>query len=432
MLIITIILMPLFVVENLEEYLATSIVGFSTSAGGLGLYVLIFVGFLILQFFAINFIDRNSQLLKSKSKIIQHLQKVVFLIQYALTINLVLILVQMFVLGKYSLASLYFPTIVGLSIVCVLFFTFGFQFLKWRRDIKQSLGILLFAFSFLLLGVVQFIDLPYLSLTMLQIPKIVRPTSEIIPPLDIQDKLLIFLIDRSVYVDYAAFALMLFGTALLLWQYSRRINKLVLSVLIAIPLAGYAGANIEAFHISQLDPYTQGDGFLIFLSFAAIFSWLSHSFAFFYVARKVPAGSIKIFLNMTAIGFILFSLSYTIDASVGSFPPYAANSFSLFPISVFMVLFGIYGAGLSLSQDIMLRKRIQSLARGDQSLLSSIGTAQMENEVTRVVGNLKTIVDYEETKLKQSSGLHTPMEKDEIESYLEQVIIEIKKSHKKF
>ncbi len=145
-----------------------------------------------------------------------------------------------------------------------------------------------------------------------------------------------------------------------------------------------------------------------------------------------PAGSIKIFLNMTAIGFILFSLSYTIDASVGSYPPYAANSFSLFPISVFMVLFGVYGAGLSLSQDIVLRKRIQSLARGDQNLLSSIGTAQMENEVTRVVGNLKTIVDYEETKLKQSSGLHTPMEKDEIESYLGQVIIEIKKSHKKF
>ena len=134
----------------------------------------------------------------------------------------------MFVLGKYSLASLYFPTIVGLSIVCVLFFTFGFQFLKWRREIKQSLGILLFAFSFLLLGVVQLIDLPYLSLTMSQIPKIVTPTYEIIPPLDIQDKSLIFLIDRSVYVDYATFALMLFGTALLLWHYSRRINKLVL------------------------------------------------------------------------------------------------------------------------------------------------------------------------------------------------------------
>ena len=73
-----------------------------------------------------------------------------------------------------------------------------------------------------------------------------------------------------------------------------------------------------------------------------------------------------------------------------------------------MVLFGIYGAGLSLSQDIVLRKRIQSLARGDQNLLSSIGTAQMENEVTRVVGNLKTIVDYEETKAKAKFGTLYP------------------------
>ena len=208
---------------------------------------------------------------------------------------------------------------------------------------------------------------------------------------------------------------MFFGTALLLWQYSRRINKLVLSVLIAIPLAGYAGANIEAFHISQLDPYTQGDGFLIFLSFAAIFSWLSHSFAFFYVARKVPVGSIKIFLNMTAIGFILFSLSYTIDASVGSYPPYAKFFFIVSNFSIYGSFWYLRCRTISIP-DIMLRKRIQSLARGDRSLLSSIGTAQMENEVTRVVGNLKTIVDYEETKLKQSSGLHTPMEKVEIES----------------
>ena len=46
-----------------------------------------------------------------------------------------------------------------------------------------------------------------------------------------------------------------------------------------------------------------------------------------------------------------------------------------------MVLFGIYGSGLSLSQDIILRKHIKSFARGDQDLLSSIGTAHMQNEV---------------------------------------------------
>ncbi|MEP6576688.1 MAG: hypothetical protein ABJB85_09700, partial [Nitrososphaerota archaeon] len=81
-------------------------------------------------------------------------------------------------------------------------------------------------------------------------------------------------------------------------------------------------------------------------------------------------------------------------------------------------------------QDIILRIRIKSLARGDQSLLSSIGTAHMENEVTRVVGTLKAVVDNEEAELKQRSGLDTPMEKDEIKDYLEQVIREVKKKQK--
>jgi hypothetical protein len=240
---------------------------------------------------------------------------------------------------------------------------------------------------------------------MSQLPAIITPNSEIIPPLNIESKLLIFLIDNSVYVDYAAFTLMIFGTALLLWQYSRKINKVTLAILIALPLTGYAGSDLEAFHISELDSFTQGDNFLIFLSLTGLFGWLSHSFAFLYVAHKLPKSSIKNFLYMTAIGFVFFSLSYTVDVGGGSYPPYAANSFALFPISVFMVVFGIYGSALSLSQDIILRKRI-------------------------IVGNLKSVIDNEEAELKHHSGLATIMEKDEIKDYLEQVMVEVQKSRK--
>ena len=429
-LILTISTTPFFILENLEGYLAYLIVAFSISPIGLITYLVIFGGFLVLQFAGIVFVNENARLLKSKSVVIEHLKKTIFVAQFALTINLILILVQIFFLGKYSLISLYFPTFVGLVSACILFFTFGFEFLKWRRNIRQSLGVLLFAFSFLLLGMVQFIDLPYLYFTMLHLPVIITPSTEIVPPLDIQDKFLVFLIDNSVYVDYSAFALMMFGTGLLLWQYSRKLNKAALGLLIGIPLIGYFGADIEAFHISQLSAFTEGPYFLVFLSLTGIFSWLSHSFAFLYVARKVPQGSIKIFLNMTAIGFIFFSLSYTVDVSAGSYPPYSANSFSLFPISVLMVLFGIYGSALSLSQDIILRKHVKLLARGDQSLLSSIGTAHMENEVVRSVGNLKTLVDDEESKLKDRSGLETPMEDDEIKDYVAEIIAEFKNKRK--
>lgn len=54
----------------------------------------------------------------------------------------------------------------------------------------------------------------------------------------------------------------------------------------------------------------------------------------------------------------------------------------------------------------------------------------MENQVARVVGNLKSIIDNEEAEMKQHSGLDTVMEKDEIEDYLEQVMVEVKKSRK--
>ncbi|HKQ21783.1 MAG TPA: hypothetical protein VJS91_07070 [Nitrososphaeraceae archaeon] len=431
LLVVTLVLIPLFVIENLEGYVADSIVPFSVSPQGLSLYTVMFVGYLVLQHSVLHFIKHNSKLIRTKSKVIDGIQTAVFLVQYALAINLGLILVQIFVFEQYSTISLFFPTMVTLVTVCVLFFVFGFQFLKWRTNIRQSLGILLFAFSFLVLGAVQFIDLPFLTLSMFQLPPMITPSSEMVPPVGIENEFLVTLIDNSVYLDYAAFSLMIFGTAMLLWQYSRGINKALLAVLIALPLIGYAGSDIEAFHISQLEPFLQGNNYLTFLSLSSLISWLSHSFAFLYVAHRLPNSSIKIFLYMTAIGFILFSLSYTVDVRTGSYPPYSANSFALFPISVYMVLFGIYGSGLSLSQDIQLRKRINLLARGDQDLLSSIGTAHMQNEITRVVGSVMNVIENEEADLQQCSGLDTPMEKEDIENYLQQVIAEFRKNPKK-
>jgi len=193
-----------------------SIVEFSVSASGLALYVGIFIGYLILQQFAINFIRQNTKLTKSRSKVIEKLQSAVILTQYALAINQGLILVQIFAFARYSRVSLFFPTVIGLGLACILFFTFGIQFLGWRRNLRQSLGILLFAISFLVLGAVQIIDTVFLNLSMLGLDPIITPESEIDPPVGIEDPLLISLIDNGVYTDYAAFTLMIFGTALLL------------------------------------------------------------------------------------------------------------------------------------------------------------------------------------------------------------------------
>jgi hypothetical protein len=94
-------------------------------------------------------------------------------------------------------------------------------------------------------------------------------------------------------------------------------------------------------------------------------------------------------------------------------------------------LFGLYSSALSLSQDLTLRQRLRALARNDNNLLSSIGTAQMESEVKRAVGELKDVADEQEKELAEKSGIETPVPESEIEDYLKQVIEEVAKTRKK-
>ena len=93
-------------------------------------------------------------------------------------------------------------------------------------------------------------------------------------------------------------------------------------------------------------------------------------------------------------------------------------------------LFGIFASALSLSQDISLRNHLKSLARSDKNLLSSIGTAQMDKEVRRVVGELKSVIDKEEEEVAEESRIATPLEEDEISDYLKQVVEEVQRSRK--
>ncbi|MGC2441196.1 MAG: hypothetical protein WA390_07245, partial [Nitrososphaeraceae archaeon] len=103
----------------------------------------------------------------------------------------------------------------------------------------------------------------------------------------------------------------------------------------------------------------------------------------------------------------------------------------LLPLSSYFVLFGLYASGLSLSQDITLRQHLRSMAKNDNNLLSSIGTAQMETEVKRAVGELKDVADEQEKELADNTGIETPVPESEIEDYLKQVIEEVAKTRKK-
>jgi hypothetical protein len=204
-----------------------------------------------------------------------------------------------------------------------------------------------------------------------------------------------------------------------------------MTLIIVLPILGYTATILDALNIYDTDTSPDLLGYYVFQSLASISGGILFAFAFWFISRRLPESAVKNFLRIAALGFILLYLSNHVDVTSAPYPPYGINSLSLLPLASYLVLFGLYSSALSLSQDITLRQHLRSMARNDENLLSSIGTAQMETEVRRAVGELKEVADEEEKELAEKTGIETPIAENEVEDYLKQVIEEVSKSRKK-
>jgi hypothetical protein len=61
-------------------------------------------------------------------------------------------------------------------------------------------------------------------------------------------------------------------------------------------------------------------------------------------------------------------------------------------------------------------------------LLSSIGTAHLEQEIQRKINHFKDVIQVQEKELEQKSGIEANMEEEDIKRYLEEVLQEVGKT----
>ena len=352
--------------------------------------------------------------------------------QIALAINAGLVVAAVLLLSTYSIISLIFVTFVSNIVAAVILFIFATRFLTWSTINRHSLGIILFALGFVTLGfseVIAGIGGSYLISTK---EHMITSQSKVEFSDFPEGSFFNLYYDNYYdYFDYASFILILLGTASLLYNYSRKINKIKLAVLVALPIIGYTSTLLDTFDIYDTD--TNPD--LLYLLYFPIIKQDVWSHIVCYIILPMLQGNCRIALS----GFFskqlrwdlsMLTISNHIDVNVAAYPPYGTNSFSLLPIAIYTILFGIFASALSLSQDISLRNHLKSLARSDKNLLSSIGTAQMDKEVRRVVGELKAVIDKEEEEVVEESRIGTPLEEDEISDYLKQVVEEVQRSRK--
>ncbi|MDW0265587.1 MAG: hypothetical protein QN718_10830 [Nitrososphaeraceae archaeon] len=419
------------VIENVDYIVADFIVKFNTSSAGIILFVFISVGYILGQTILMKFMNSSSSAIKSRSILIATLHRAVSIVQYVLAANVILIIIQILVFSRYSIINLLSVTFISNFFTASLLVIFALSFLSWYKNKKQSIGILLYALAFLILAVSEVVSGSGSAYLLSQKDQWITPTSEVkfsdFPDGTFFD--IFFSFYR--YIDYASFLLVLFASAILLYHYSKKTSNPKIVLIIALPILGYTSSILDALHILSADTNPNLFFYYIYIALVSASVGILFAFSFWIVSKKLPDSPVKTFLKITACGFVLLYFSNNISVTIAAYPPFGVNSLSLLSLSSYFVLFGLYSSALSLSQDLTLRQHLRSLAKNDNNLLSSIGTAQMETEVKRAVGELKDVADEHEKELAEKTGIETPVPESEIEDYLKQVIEEVAKTRKK-
>jgi hypothetical protein len=395
------------------------------------LFILISIGYIVGQTILMRFMSSSSSAIKARSTLISTLHRTVSIVQYVLAANVILIIIQILLFSKYSTISLMSVTLISNFFTAVLLVIFAFNFLSWFRNKKQSIGILLYALAFLILAVSEIVSGSGSVYLLSQKDHLIMPTSPVkfsdFPDGSFFDTFFSF----YRYIDYSSFILMLIASAILLYHYSKKTSNPKIVLIIALPILGYTSSILDALHILNADTNPDLFYYYIYITLVSASVGILFALSFWVVSKKLPDSPVKAFLKITAYGFVLFYFSNNTSVNIASYPPFGVNSISLLSLSAYFVLFGLYSSGLSLSQDLTLRQHLRTLAKNDNNLLSSIGTAQMETEVKRAIEELKDVADEQEKELAEKSGIETPVPESEIGDYLKQVMEEVAKSRKK-
>jgi len=65
------------------------------------------------------------------------------------------------------------------------------------------------------------------------------------------------------------------------------------------------------------------------------------------------------------------------------YPPFGLANVSYVGISSFLILSGLYNSAISVANDVRVRQSIKNSAINESKLLGSIGTAEMQQEISK-------------------------------------------------
>ena len=402
------------------------------TSANIALFVIFSAIFAISSTLLLNSVRRliaKSNGLPSKLK---RFQAIIFATQILMVAIILVIILQMLIMNKYSLGLLQVSTyLTHISALLFLIFLVSI-FVSWLKS-RRSYIIMLYTISFTLISFNIFISMIYLEYQYTFTNSPLRkpyPVSSYVTRQEITPWSESFATTFDV-LSLLSFFVIWVATVILLSQYRFKLGRAKYFALLFIPLIyylfpfqGYFGNIFSSWVINS--PVAFGIIYVLTFSATKQVGALLFSLAFWTASSLVAKDRVSKSLLISAIGMaILFGSIDISTLQYRLYPPYGLVTEAFMPIGSYLLFIGIFTSATGVARDTNLRKEFYKSAKSQLGLLKTIGITQMENELLKeykpILNRSKAMEKYEDQQLEQ----------EEVKKIIHDVLIEVQSSEKR-
>ena len=400
---------------------------FTTSPAGISLFVavtgVLFVGTYVILKITENKIRGQSMRRTHENKI----AKVVWIIYYLMSVITAFVIFQLFFISEYYTGLLSIAPTVSYGLAAFVLGLLAYRFFSWFAR-NRALVVLLYGIASvsasIYVGVVAAIF--YVEIFIHQPVVTTLESAASFPPTEpgFEEILIVTMPGILTATTFLSFW---GGTIVILYANIKRVGKTRFWILVTTPIIFFLGALITLFPEMQGDaPEDDLNSIIIpvyVVTFSQVIAIALFATAFVSMARAVPHHQISDYMYITCFGLTLFSIGILATVSGAGYPPFGLPSVSLVGPFSFLLFTGLNHSAISIAEDSSLRRSIKDSAQQQLKLLDSMGTAEMERKLEKMV--LEATKSNAES-LKQQSGIEPSLSMDEAKQYLYEVLEEVK------
>lgn len=376
------------------------------------------------QYLILSYVKQKSKEIIAKSVSLQIIHTVVTIVQYSLTAMIVFIILDILLTGRYHGVVLIIVTATSYALNIALLAFLGQRFFSWYKSNRNSVVVLLYGFSSVVIAMTSTIAVLSDSYNLLSKQGEITPSSDVVFPSFEPGTMTTMFHEIYNYSDLAAFILIWTSTTLLLRHYFRKMRKIKFWILTAIPLIYYLSSYVEFFNLYVPSSDSEQFYYYLYSSLITTAGGFLFAIAFRYVAKGVSYNrTLREYMIISAYGFILLFISPQATLTAASYPPFGIATVSFMGLSSYLVLVGIYSAAVSISQDLRLRDSIKKSALEESKLLFGIGSVQMEQKVQSKVVKRARRDAY---NMMRYTGIQTSLTENDIKQEVSAVLKELK------